>query len=79
MGWVKAHIGRERNEMADRATKEYIKKNAKSKSGLPRSYIKSILRQEAVDRLQEHWDDDSTRGRTLHAYTCTKSWLLSHP
>lgn len=58
------------NKMVDRAAaKQSINEQCKTNVGLPRSYAKRLLKQEAIERWYDQWDGPSM----FRVPTCTKS------
>ncbi|GBN95193.1 hypothetical protein AVEN_146806-1 [Araneus ventricosus] len=66
--WVKAHIGIEGNEAADRAAKNATTKPAIDiHLGIPQNTIRSHLKELLQKEWQKRWDDREAKGRFTHA------------
>ncbi|GBM32826.1 hypothetical protein AVEN_216531-1 [Araneus ventricosus] len=67
--WVKAHIGIEGNESADKAAKEATTKtNVDLHLGLPIRSLKTSLKRRILDYWQRTWEDrENTKGRFTYA------------
>ncbi|GBM17817.1 hypothetical protein AVEN_99688-1 [Araneus ventricosus] len=63
--WVKAHIGIEGNESADKAAKEATSRtNVDLHLDLPIRSLKTSLKRQILDRWQRTWEDrENTKGR----------------
>ncbi|GBM47114.1 hypothetical protein AVEN_24245-1 [Araneus ventricosus] len=67
VSWIKAHAGYIGNEETDRLAKETAEKEnfPEISLGLPKSFIKTFLRQKMLTTWQMAWDDGDT-GRLIH-------------
>ncbi|GBN90283.1 hypothetical protein AVEN_79039-1 [Araneus ventricosus] len=66
--WVKAHVGIEGNEAADRAAKLAAAKSlVEVHLGIPQNTIRNQLKELLLTEWQNRWDDDEANGRFTHA------------